>query len=67
MAQLREEGYLESRHGSGSRVILPEHIRHVPTRTSTGTALDLSTAALSAGPKFIRLTNKRYLRCRSIC
>lgn len=31
MAQLREEGYLESRHGSGSRVILPEHIRHVPT------------------------------------
>lgn len=51
MAQLREEGYLESRHGSGSRVILPEHIRHVPTRTSTGTALDLSTAALSAGPE----------------
>lgn len=51
MAQLREEGYLESRHGSGSRVILPEHIRHVPTRTSVGTALDLSTAALSAGPE----------------
>lgn len=51
MAQLREEGYLESRHGSGSWVILPEHIRHVPTRTSTGTALDLSTAALSAGPE----------------
>ena len=46
MAQLREEGYLESRHGSGSRVILPEHIRHAPTRTSTGTALDLSTAVL---------------------
>lgn len=32
-------------------MILPEHIRHVPTRTVTGTALDLSTAALSAGPE----------------
>ena len=38
MAQLREEGYLESRHGSGSRVILPEHIRHVPTRTNRSCA-----------------------------
>lgn len=51
LAQLREEGYLESRQGSGSRVILPEHIHRVPTRTSTSMALDLSTAALSAGPE----------------
>lgn len=51
LAQLREEGYLESRHGSGSRVVLPGHIREVPTRTGTTMALDLSTAALSAGPE----------------
>ncbi|POT58374.1 DNA-binding transcriptional regulator [Citrobacter amalonaticus] len=51
MAQLREEGYLESRHGSGSRVILPEQIRNVPTQMGTIMALDLSTAALSAGPE----------------
>lgn len=51
LAQLREEGYLESRHGSGSRVILPSHIREVPTRTGSTLALDLSTAALNAGPE----------------
>lgn len=51
LAQLREEGYLESRHGSGSRVILPGHLPAVPTRTGTTLAVDLSTAALSAGPE----------------
>lgn len=51
LAQLREEGYLESRQGSGSWVILPTHMREVPTRTGTTMALDLSTAALSAGPE----------------
>lgn len=51
MAQLREEGYLESRQGSGSRVILPDAIHPVPTRGGANMALDLSTAALSAGPE----------------
>lgn len=51
LAQLREEGYVNSRHGSGSRVMLPARQHPVPTRMSAGEALDLSTAALSAGPE----------------
>ncbi|WP_039056204.1 PLP-dependent aminotransferase family protein [Enterobacter sp. Bisph1] len=50
LAHLREEGYLESRHGSGSRVILPD-TRAIPSLSTAGSALDLSTAALSAGPE----------------
>ncbi|WLI78820.1 PLP-dependent aminotransferase family protein [Kosakonia sp. H02] len=50
LAHLRDEGYLESRHGSGSRVILPDS-RAIPTLSTAGTSLDLSTAALSAGPE----------------
>jgi DNA-binding GntR family transcriptional regulator len=50
LTHLREEGYLESRHGSGSRVILPD-ARAVPTLSATSAALDLSTAALNAGPE----------------
>lgn len=50
LALLREEGYLESRHGSGSRVILPD-TRNVPTLSAASAALDLSTAALHAGPE----------------
>ncbi|MGY5958151.1 PLP-dependent aminotransferase family protein [Kosakonia sp. BK9b] len=49
LAHLRDEGFLESRHGSGSRVILPQS-GSVPTLSTAGNALDLSTAALSAGP-----------------
>lgn len=51
LAQLREEGYLLSRHGSGSVVILPESKRVVPTRMAQPTALDLSAASLPAGPE----------------
>ncbi len=50
LALLRDEGYLESRHGSGSRVILPDS-RTPPTRANASAALDLSTAALGAGPE----------------
>lgn len=50
LAHLREEGYLESRHGSGSRAILPDR-RAVPTLSTASAALDLSTAALNAGPE----------------
>ena len=55
LAHLREEGYLESRHGSGSRVILPD-TRAVPTLSAASAALDLSTAALNAGPEIHQLT-----------
>ncbi|MFW0766059.1 PLP-dependent aminotransferase family protein [Trabulsiella odontotermitis] len=51
LGQLRDEGYIVSRHGSGSRVILPESSPAVPTRMSAVQALDLSTAALAAGPE----------------
>lgn len=50
LAHLREEGFLESRHGSGSRAILPDS-RAVPTLSTASAALDLSTAALNAGPE----------------
>lgn len=50
LAHLRDAGYLESRHGNGSRIILPDS-HAVPTRAAISTALDLSTAALSAGPE----------------
>ncbi|WP_173633233.1 PLP-dependent aminotransferase family protein [Paramixta manurensis] len=50
LAQLRDEGYLESRHGSGSRVTLPGS-RPIPTLSTPCASLDLSTAALSAGPE----------------
>ncbi|MFP2238317.1 PLP-dependent aminotransferase family protein [Pseudescherichia vulneris] len=51
LAQLRDEGYVQSRHGSGSRVILPAQHQQVPTRMTAGQSLDLSTAALNAGPE----------------
>ncbi|MCU6669181.1 PLP-dependent aminotransferase family protein [Enterobacteriaceae bacterium H4N4] len=50
LAHLRDDGYLESRHGSGSRVILPDS-RTLPTLSNASAALDLSTAALGAGPE----------------
>lgn len=51
LAHLREEGFIVSRHGSGSQVMLPAHHPQVPTRMSAAQSLDLSTAALSAGPE----------------
>jgi DNA-binding transcriptional MocR family regulator len=51
LGQLRDEGYIVSRHGSGSRVVLPDSSPSVPTLMSATQALDLSTAALAAGPE----------------
>ena len=48
---LRDEGYLTSRHGSGSVTQLPASRERIPTRTGGTPLLDLSTAALSAGPE----------------
>ncbi|EPW7975686.1 PLP-dependent aminotransferase family protein [Cronobacter turicensis] len=49
---LRDEGFLVSRHGAGSAIALPASAS-VPTLTGSGGALDLSTAALSAGPEVL--------------
>lgn len=54
---LRDEGYVVSRHGSGSRVILPVQHPLIPTRMTAGQALDLSTAALTAGPEIHQAYN----------
>ncbi|MWL73366.1 GntR family transcriptional regulator, partial [Escherichia coli] len=53
LAHLRDAGYLESRLGSGSRIILPDS-RAIPTRAVASEALDLSTAALGAGPEIFQ-------------
>lgn len=57
LAQLRDEGYLQSRHGSGSWVMLPEGRQAIPTRMSAPQSLDLSTAALSAGAEIHQAYN----------
>ncbi len=51
LAQLRDEGYLASRQGSGSVTMLPEGTQTVSPLPGRATTLDLSTAALSAGPE----------------
>lgn len=51
LAQLREEGYLVSRHGSGTVTILPESAPAAAGSPGMTPTLDLSTAALPAGPE----------------
>lgn len=51
LAQLRDEGYLASRQGSGSVTMLPENGQTVSPLPGRAATLDLSTAALSAGPE----------------
>ncbi|TNV20625.1 PLP-dependent aminotransferase family protein [Buttiauxella sp. B2] len=51
LAQLREEGYLASRQGSGSVTMLPEGGQTVSPLPGLAATLDLSTAALVAGPE----------------
>ena len=54
LAHLREEGYLESRHGSGSRVILPD-TRAVPTLSAASAAplARLSVAVRKSEASFV--------------
>ena len=48
---MREEGFLYSRQGSGSRIVLPERPADLPLPAGMSSTLNLSTAALSAGPE----------------
>ena len=49
--QLREEGYLYSRQGSGSRIALPERPVEASAQKPDPLSVNLAVAALSAGPE----------------
>lgn len=51
LGQLREEGYLYSRQGSGSRIALPERPVAETAKIPDPLSLNLAVAALSAGPE----------------
>ncbi|EPP7095021.1 TPA: PLP-dependent aminotransferase family protein [Klebsiella michiganensis] len=51
LGQLREEGYLYSRQGSGSRIALPERPVEAAAKQTDPLSLNLAVAALSAGPE----------------
>lgn len=51
LGQLREEGYLYSRQGSGSRIALPERSGAAGDVAFRPSSINLATAALSAGPE----------------
>jgi DNA-binding transcriptional MocR family regulator len=51
LGSLREEGYLQSRQGSGSRIALPAGPRRPGEQTLAAPSVNLATAALSAGPE----------------
>ncbi|WP_434659960.1 PLP-dependent aminotransferase family protein [Klebsiella sp. MISC125] len=51
LGQLREEGYLYSRQGSGSRIALPERPVNMVAKTPDPLSVNLAVAALSAGPE----------------
>lgn len=48
---LREEGYLYSRQGSGSRIALPERPVNMTAKNPDPQSVNLAVAALSAGPE----------------
>lgn len=51
LGQLREEGYLYSRQGSGSRITLPERPVEASAQKPDPLSVNLAVAALSAGPE----------------
>ncbi|MDC0691578.1 PLP-dependent aminotransferase family protein [Klebsiella pasteurii] len=51
LGQLREEGYLYSRQGSGSRIALPERPVETSAQKPDPLSVNLAVAALSAGPE----------------
>ncbi|MBZ7439108.1 PLP-dependent aminotransferase family protein [Klebsiella michiganensis] len=51
LGRLREEGYLYSRQGSGSRIALPERPVEAAAKQTDPLSVNLAVAALSAGPE----------------
>ena len=51
LGQLREEGYLYSRQGSGSRIALPERPVEAAAKQTDPLSVNLAVASLSAGPE----------------
>lgn len=51
LAQLRDQGFLQSRQGSGSQVVIPANSVAVSGTIPAGAQLDLSTASPVAGPE----------------
>ncbi|HEY4466400.1 MAG TPA: PLP-dependent aminotransferase family protein [Klebsiella sp.] len=51
LGQLREEGYLYSRQGSGSRIALPERPVAAAAKKPDPLSVNLAVASLSAGPE----------------
>lgn len=51
LGQLREEGYLYSRQGSGSRIALQERPVEAAAKQTDPLSVNLAVAALSAGPE----------------
>ncbi|HHT1168752.1 TPA: PLP-dependent aminotransferase family protein [Klebsiella michiganensis] len=51
LGQLREEGYLYSRQGSGSRIALSERPVEAAAKQTDPLSVNLAVAALSAGPE----------------
>lgn len=58
LGQLREEGYLYSRQGSGSRIALPERPVEAAAKQTDPLSVNLAVAALSAGPEIHQAYNQ---------
>lgn len=67
LARLREQGFLVSQQGSGSRVVLPESRDTVPAMMSTGVSWTFLLPRWKRDRKFIRRSVRRYQGCRNIC
>jgi DNA-binding transcriptional MocR family regulator len=61
LSQLRDDGYLLSRQGSGSRTMLPEGGISVSPLPGKASILDLSTAALPAGSEIHQAYSRALL------
>jgi DNA-binding transcriptional regulator YhcF (GntR family) len=66
LGQLREEGYLYSRQGSGSRIALPERPVEAAAKQTDPLSVNLAVAALSAGPEIHQAYSQALRSCLNI-